>query len=114
MAIAKSFQESSTHLLEEDVIRINLDPLILAMFTAFARVLTSRDIALNVANLLSELNLVIPENLNSEIMESLKNLASNKFLYSKNGEYLLTKLGGRYGKSALHDFRESVPEFFKN
>ena len=113
MALAKSYQNSPSPFLEEDLIEVNLDSLILAMLTAFNVRVTSTDLTLNITNLFSELNLIIPENLSSEIQGSLEILTVNKFLVATNGEFLISKLGRGHGMKALLNFRESAPEFFR-
>ncbi|MHA1993107.1 MAG: hypothetical protein ACW97Z_01035 [Candidatus Hodarchaeales archaeon] len=114
MALAKSYQNSPPPLLEDTVIEVNLDSLILAMFTAFNVQISDKDLILNIANLFSELNLVIPENLNSEIRSMLKILTLNNFLIAKEGEFSISELGRDHGLKALLNFRESAPEFFRN
>ena len=114
MALAKSYQNSPPPLMEEDIIEVNLESLILAMLTAFNVQVKGKDLILNIANLFSELNLVIPENLNTEILGSLKILTVNHFLLANEGEFSISELGRGHGMKALLNFRESTPEFFKN
>ncbi|MHA1975536.1 MAG: hypothetical protein ACW98F_13260 [Candidatus Hodarchaeales archaeon] len=114
MALAKSYQNSPPPFTEEDIIKVNLDSLILAMLTAFDVQVTDRDLVLNIKNLFSDLNLGIPENLRSEIQGSLKILTVNNFLVTKEGEFSISELGKSYGMKALLNFRESAPEFFRN
>ncbi|MHA2288031.1 MAG: hypothetical protein ACXABG_04510 [Promethearchaeota archaeon] len=114
MAIAKSYRNSTPSLVEEEVIKVNLDSLILAMLTAFNMKISGNDLILNIANLFSELNLVTPENLSSTIEESLKNLKINDFLVAKEGKFSISEIGEDYGIRALQNFRESAPEFFRN
>ncbi len=114
MALAKSYQNSPTHLPEEESVQVNLDSLILAMFTAFNIRLTRKNIVINIVNLFSELNLAIPENLIHEIFKSVDTLVQNNFLITKEGDIKISELGKGYGETALQDFRETVPEFFRN
>jgi hypothetical protein len=84
------------------------------MLTAFNTSVTSDELMLNISNLFSELNLLIPNNLAYEIQDSLNHLELNQYLVQNDDRFTVSEDGKAYGQDILQDFRQFASKFIRN
>ena len=112
MAIAQSTPIPPLYFQREEPLQINLDSLVLAMITTFNTKIAQEILFKHIVNLFNDLNLIIPDDLFSEISDSLKSLSEDNFLQNQKGGYLVTNEGKKHGLKSLKNFQEIIRTFF--
>jgi hypothetical protein len=112
MAIAQSTPIETLFFQREEPLQVNLDSLVLALITVFNTRISQKALLKHLINFFNDLNLVIPEDLFSEIPDCLETLTKDKFLQNQKGEYIATSEGKIHGNIALKNFREVMQEYF--